>query len=231
MPSWHGTSLSCYAAGVTFGWPMDATQSELDAMSTEPETDPLALYLVVRTSLRMSPEKLAAQVGHAVQYVLAWSLVHATPTYPGRQIQRRVDEWLRNNDSRKIVLHANEEQWKELRELNPAEVVVDAGHTEVPVGSETVTVFWPMRKSERPPLLRKLRTHSTIGADVPMDIRRRTALQALEDWLDRPMDRGTPEGLLNYLIALLNGEILSLEGARAAGLLADMLPANGESHG
>ena len=105
--------------------------------------DPLVMYIVVNKDLGMSVGKTAAQVGHAVQH-----LCLGDPA--------RLAEWA-GGDYRKVILGARAGEWARLlRELVPPIVVRDDGHTEVQAGSETVAAFWPMRKSARPALLRRL---------------------------------------------------------------------------
>lgn len=118
------------------------------------DADPLVMYLVARESLNMSPGKLAAQVGHGVQHVLAAVLLNAPTTFA--HVRPRLLQWLAG-DYRKVVLRASDAEWGRLKDLNPAAIVTDDGHTEVNPGTETVLAFWPMRKSERPSLLKRLR--------------------------------------------------------------------------
>lgn len=49
----------------------------------------------------------------------------------------------------------------------------DAGLTEVDPGTETVMALWPMRKSERPPLVKRLQTlkgEPIFGTVVPRPV-------------------------------------------------------------
>ncbi len=114
--------------------------------------DPLVMYLVVRESLSMSPGKLAAQCGHAVQMLMqAYSDVQGSPG------ARDFDAWL-GGDYRKVVLRADERAWEKLRHEPVVHVRVrDLGLTEVAGGSETVLGFWPMRKSAASKTLKRLR--------------------------------------------------------------------------
>ena len=67
-----------------------------------------------------------------------------------------MEEWL-NSSFRKVVLRAKDKEWDKIKEACPNHVVVvDAGLTEIPAGSETVIGLWTMHKSERPKIIQKL---------------------------------------------------------------------------
>lgn len=137
------------------------------------QEDPWCMYLVVRDSLGMSVGKTAAQVGHAVgilygqfykldkhiQKLMSRTTIRVPLTEDERKELILYDEFYswQNNSFRKIVLKAKDSQWDRLKNLESAAYVVrDAGLTEIEPGSETVIGFWPMRKSQRANLLRKL---------------------------------------------------------------------------
>ncbi len=106
----------------------------------------MLMYIVVRSSLGMSPGKMAAQVGHAAHLSMRLNL---GPEY----------NWIKWNSGEygKIILAADEKDWIKLKALPDAVVVVDNGHTELDPGTETVVAFAPMRKEDRPGLLKRLR--------------------------------------------------------------------------
>lgn len=132
-------------------------------------TDPIVLYLIVKSSLNMSIGKTCAQTGHAV----------------GLLVADYYEEWLRRmdfenkfnelkftdeqielfgkwqlEDYTKITLSANDEEFEKIKSefQSPAIVVVkDNGWTEVPAGSETCIGLLPIRKSSRPKILKKLK--------------------------------------------------------------------------
>jgi len=121
------------------------------------QEDPIIMYLIVH-ELGMSTGKIAAQVGHAVGLMyIKYMKYHDLLSDEKLKIW---EEW-QDGDFRKVTLTANDSKWNKLKEqllncgINYA-MVVDAGYTEIPLGSETVISIWPMRKSYRPPLLRKL---------------------------------------------------------------------------
>ena len=75
------------------------------------------------------------------------------------KILKTFDECLKGA-FRKVVLKANETQWKELKNLFPENhrvVIVDAGLTELKFNTETVIGLMPMKKSKAPKLIKRLR--------------------------------------------------------------------------
>lgn len=121
--------------------------------------DSYVMYLVVRDDLEISPGKLGAQIGHAVQYICEKQAHHCWGSGPkGREKQNIIESynnWKKDNIG-KIVLKAKPSEWEKVCEA-ALYIVRDAGHTELEPGTETVAVFWPMKKSNRPNLLKRLR--------------------------------------------------------------------------
>jgi peptidyl-tRNA hydrolase len=66
-------------------------------------------------------------------------------------------EWMENS-FRKVVLRADDKEWAKIKQDYGQHMVmvVDAGLTEIPSGSETVIGLWPMRKSQRPKTVQHL---------------------------------------------------------------------------
>lgn len=141
------------------------------------QDDPIVMYLIVRESLGMSPGKIGAQCGHAAQMLLLqyfreqqeWESSFDPVYGPSQEDFDLVseetksrwvvfDKWL-NSSFRKVVLRADDKEWAkikvEISKIN-CQIVIDAGLTEIAAGSETVIGLWPMRKSERPKLIKKL---------------------------------------------------------------------------
>lgn len=115
----------------------------------------VVMYLVVNKSLNLTAGKIAAQIGHLVEY-----LIEDLLTYRREGIIWTNDEELsyveyRNTGTTKIILKADEDQWSELKVLAEV-IIVDEGRTECPPNSETVLGFFPMRKSEAPDVIKKL---------------------------------------------------------------------------
>jgi peptidyl-tRNA hydrolase, PTH2 family len=129
------------------------------------EQDPITCYLIIREDLAMSAGKAAAQVAHAMQYLLVKYYEWKYPdTYDMHfvvgldketsNIIELFDEWMKGNH-RKVVLKANEKEWMQLKEC-PHVLVVDAGLTEIPEGSETCIGLYPMPKSQAPKVVKRL---------------------------------------------------------------------------
>lgn len=124
------------------------------------QDDPLVLYIVVRESLNMGPGKIGAQIGHGVGMLMGrYFWMENDPGFdkygihrPKREITK---EWLLSS-YRKAVLKADDKEWEKLKQELDVFLVRDAGLTEVDPGSETVLVLWPMRKSERPKIVKRL---------------------------------------------------------------------------
>lgn len=129
-----------------------------DYNSSEEQEDPIVMYLVVH-EIGMSTGKLAAQVGHAVGMLYIKYMGVNGYIITSEELENW-KEW-QSGKFRKVTLTANDSKWNKLKTqltTNYIEhvIVVDAGFTEIPSGSETVIGVWPMRKSSRPPILRKL---------------------------------------------------------------------------
>jgi len=117
--------------------------------------DPIVCYLVVRESLGMTMGKMAVQCCHGIQYVLegyyGWKY-----TGLGTKSVELVDDWIKSGH-RKVVLKADEKEWKQLEELSEDhKVVIDAGLTQLEPGTSTVIAFFPMRKSQCPKIIKRL---------------------------------------------------------------------------
>lgn len=100
---------------------------------------PVKLVCVVNQSLKMGKGKIAAQVGHAsVQAFLNAGVSHPAET----------EAWL-SSGQKKICLKTPEAKdfdalRKDARRLNiPSHLVHDAGHTQIPAGSQTVLALGP----------------------------------------------------------------------------------------
>ncbi len=148
------------------------------------QEDPIVMYLIVHESLNMSTGKTAAQCAHASQMltlkyfemkegskaIQKQMVPLLQPMPPAAELNRLqaeyaktakpisiFGEWM-NSSFRKVVLRASDKEWAKLKEefKDSMVMVVDAGLTEIPSGSETVIGLWPMRKSQRPKLLQRL---------------------------------------------------------------------------
>lgn len=120
------------------------------------QEDPLVMYLIFNETLNMSPQKLAAQCGHAVsimyEYLIKECIINGTKT----DLLDTFNLW-RDTSFRKIILKADEKEWKKIIEEHDCIEVTDAGLTEVDPGSKTVLGLFPIRKSQRGRTLKRLR--------------------------------------------------------------------------
>jgi peptidyl-tRNA hydrolase, PTH2 family len=119
-------------------------------------TNPIIMYLIVH-DIGMSPGKIAAQCGHAVgmlyarfQYIQGLSFAK----------ERTWNMWLQSN-YRKVVLSASSKKWEKIKkDLTDKQmdyvIVKDLGLTEIPSGTETVIGVFPIFKSNKSKILKKL---------------------------------------------------------------------------
>jgi peptidyl-tRNA hydrolase len=90
---------------------------------------------------------LIKQMSSAVDNRDLLDLLKAEYSMMGRKISI-MGEWLKAG-VRKVVLKADAKEWRKIKDAYPeCALVVDAGLTEIPSGSETVIGLWPMRKSQ-----------------------------------------------------------------------------------
>lgn len=134
--------------------------------------DPIVMYLIVRETLNMGVGKTGAQCAHASQMLtLKYFEMKDELNKYHKQISALVDdnakdamqnkrlavsrklsifgEWMASS-YRKVVLRASDKEWLKLKSefADQMVMVVDAGLTEIPSGSETVIGLWPVRKSQ-----------------------------------------------------------------------------------
>lgn len=124
------------------------------------ESDPLVMYLIVRESLEMSAGKVGAQCGHVVQLVmLRWMALVAnynSLSDTDKKDAKTIGEWS-NLAFPKIVKRADDKEWEKLKAEQHCFVVRDAGLSEVEAGSETCIALWPIRRSDTPKMIKRLR--------------------------------------------------------------------------
>lgn len=125
--------------------------------------DDNVMYLIFREDLPMSPGKIAAQAGHAVQLMIEnLQLVFGNYEPQHMQRARRYSAW-QHGGITKVALRV-----KDLSALNDlrvvlakegvwARIVVDEGHTEVPPGSVTCMSIEPREKAWMRQFVGKLR--------------------------------------------------------------------------
>lgn len=121
------------------------------------QEDPIVQYYIIRSDIQMSPGKVAAQVAHgAMMFLLRYQQL--LNYHSGDYIERLklTEEWL-NGSFRKVTLKGDSKDFARLTKELEVFLVRDAGLTEVDPNTETVLVTWPMRKSQRPKFLARLR--------------------------------------------------------------------------
>jgi len=151
---------------------MSEPENNATPRASKTDEDPWVMYLVVHNTLEMSPGKLAAQIGHAVMLacmhydeLTAWKREWVTGQGMfDHQLRLANDDLLdrwrtwTSGAFRKVTLQADDKEWAKVKaEVKPYFLVRDAGLTQVAAGSETVIVCWPMRKSQRPRILKRLK--------------------------------------------------------------------------
>ncbi len=97
------------------------------------------LVCVVNQSLKMGKGKVAAQVGHAA----VGAFLDAGSSHPGH-----VEAWLASGQKKICVKAPDESLFEELVQSAqrlgvPVHLVKDAGHTQIPAGSQTVLALGP----------------------------------------------------------------------------------------
>ena len=134
------------------------------------------MYLVARKSLRLSPGKLAVQVGHAVQYVSEdFAFLNEPNASPGESEVKTLCAtyrlWNGAGRHRKVLLGANEKDWEKIKaEKARHYLVTDDGLTETAPNTETMIAFWPMRKSEATKTLSRLQAIKSPTLEESLDV-------------------------------------------------------------
>lgn len=150
------------------------------AIARASQEDPIVMYLIVHESLGMGMGKTAAQCAHASQMI---TLDYFDIKEESKDMQKKIfstadealaavlksqyadmnrklsimGEWLKSS-YRKVVLRASDKEWSKIKEefKETMAMVVDAGLTEIPSGSETVIALWPVRKSQVSKTIKRL---------------------------------------------------------------------------
>jgi peptidyl-tRNA hydrolase len=142
--------------------------------------DPIVVYIIVRENLGMSLGKSCAQVGHACQTLIVQ--YYEFKDY-SRELMKQINaignsreqvdklklnyaengrkisimgEWMKSS-VRKIVLKADDKEWAKIKaEFPDCVLIIDAGLTEIPSGSETVICLWPQYRSKSSKIIKRL---------------------------------------------------------------------------
>ena len=123
------------------------------------QEDPIVMYLIVRESLGMGMGKTAAQCAHASQMLqmkFDWAEMSNDASVLTAK-HKTFQAWI-DSSFRKVVLKADDKEWEKIKSeyKDSLVLVVDAGLTEIPSGSETVIGLWTMYKSEASKTIKKL---------------------------------------------------------------------------
>lgn len=122
------------------------------------QEDPIVQYYIVRTDIKMSVGKIAAQVAHAAQmFSFRYNEFLQNPEGHEEQLEM-TKRWI-DGSFRKVTLKGDQKTFDAFKTDPNMSVflVKDAGLTEVECGTETIIVTWPMLKSKRPKYLARLR--------------------------------------------------------------------------
>lgn len=135
------------------------------ALCEETQEDPIVMYLICRESLHMSIGKACAQAGHVammiqIEYEDLWDRKDNLLLSEQKLVDKCLiyHKWL-NGSFCKVTLGANDKEWEKVKSGIPSEdrvIVIDHGLTEIAPGQETFMAIWPMHKSQRPKILKKL---------------------------------------------------------------------------
>ena len=141
-------------------------------MYTIPEeptkTNHLVMYFIVRDDLNMSAGKVGVQCAHAAQMILFeyFNMEKGSESFPALDQPEakvmRMQYWLQQSDKTgmkkfvKIAYGADAKEFQKIKDQLEPITVKDAGLTEIEPGTETVMVFYPLYKDERPKLLKRL---------------------------------------------------------------------------
>ena len=116
----------------------------------------LKMYMIVRSDLRMTPGKVAAQCAHAA--------IGAYKTAQAHGLGALLTTWESRHDAAKITLRVNDEAalWKihdALSSVTTTYCVVDVGRTQVPRDSVTVLAIGPVDAAAVHDVLSKLKLY------------------------------------------------------------------------
>jgi peptidyl-tRNA hydrolase len=117
----------------------------------------LVVYSIVKKSLNMSCGKIPGQCQHAIQYFINNYYINKynVETELGTLFNIRFEYWHVSNTHTKVILEASDKEWEKLKEEYDPIIVIDAGKTEIPAGSETVMILYPMLREERSKTLKR----------------------------------------------------------------------------
>ncbi len=111
----------------------------------------IVMYFLARKDLKMSPGKLAAQVGHGVQYVL-------TRLQYTESQEEDLTLWKAGSSAKIVLAVESLAQFTQLKETLaaspiPYAVVIDEGRTEIEPNTETLLALSALPRSRAVPLV------------------------------------------------------------------------------
>lgn len=132
------------------------TTMHTTTMMPPPNTLNLKMYFIVRSDLRMTPGKVAAQCAHAA--IGSYKTAHA------HGLGALLTTWETRHDAAKVTLRVNDEAalWKihdALSSVTTTYCVVDVGRTQVPRDSVTVLAIGPVDAAAVHDVLSKLKLY------------------------------------------------------------------------
>ena len=120
------------------------------------DDDQTVMNILVRSSLNMSPGKIAAQVGHAVQYCLEY---YYNLKFPEKMSVLDIFNYWKKCNYTKIILSSPDSDFERAKSILEFKsfLVIDSGKTEINPNTQTVLGFFPMKKSQAPKIIKKMR--------------------------------------------------------------------------
>ena len=113
--------------------------------------DEYVMYLIVRTDLKMSKGKIAAQCGHAVQWLTINNIHKDSFKKRFTYINPKICLKIPSEDTMDVISNYCSKNNIDYY------IVIDAGRTQVPPLSKTVLGVGPIKKSEVPTLIKDLK--------------------------------------------------------------------------
>jgi peptidyl-tRNA hydrolase, PTH2 family len=109
--------------------------------------DDYIMYILVNDDLKMSKGKIGAQIGHVVEMIT--NKIYKTNYLQDydKNYKKKYQKYL-NSGSKKIILKSTQKEMEIMMNYPDSIYIIDAGKTQVPVGSMTVMGFYPDDKNK-----------------------------------------------------------------------------------
>lgn len=113
--------------------------------------DPIVMYIIINTSLKMTVGKAMSQLGHGVQAIITTLEQEAHEMNPPNRVRTYL-RWI--DESTKIVLGATIDELDALMsqfddQNDIFHAIIDDGKTQVPPNSLTVVAFYPSNELKK----------------------------------------------------------------------------------